>query len=385
MSKKVAFAYTFHDRDWHGGRNYFASLFSAIGMLNPQEFSFVFVMGRNTETSLPAEFPFLEIIRTPLLDRWTSGWLQRQVTLRAFNSDPRMAHFLRANGVDILSHSEQLGANPGIKTVTWLYDFQFLHLPEYWKRRHVNWAKQRYVAACRNCDALILSSHSALKDLETFAPWCTRPRHVLQFVSRPVDFNALTSRHELIAQYGLPASYFFLPNQFWSNKNHQLALDALKVLRGRGVDATIVCTGRTFDGRRPEYFSQLMKYCHSLGLNEQFRVLGVVPYRDTQALMAHARAVINPSRFEGWSTTVEEAKTMGKTLLLSDIPVHREQAPQLGRFFPTDDPGALANRIEEVLDEPSPSTSVRELETDYLERLRRFGVTYLEILRALRD
>lgn len=33
---------------------------------------------------------------------------------------------------------------------------------------------------------------------------------------------------------------------------------------------------------------------------------------------------VNPSFYEGWSTTVEEAKSIGVPLLLSDIPVHRE-------------------------------------------------------------
>ena len=71
-----------------------------------------------------------------------------------------------------------------------------------------------------------------------------------------------------------------------------------------------------------------------------FRPLGVVPYRDMLGLMRHAVAVINPSLFEGWSTSVEEAKSMGKAVVLSDIPVHREQAPGRGLFFDPRDPDA---------------------------------------------
>ncbi len=32
---------------------------------------------------------------------------------------------------------------------------------------------------------------------------------------------------------------------------------------------------------------------------------------------------------------------MGKQIVLSDIPVHREQAPDRGFFFPPEDPDAL--------------------------------------------
>ncbi len=36
-------------------------------------------------------------------------------------------------------------------------------------------------------------------------------------------------------------------------------------------------------------------------------------------------AVVQPSHFEGWSTLVEDAKTLGKPLFVSNLPVHREQ------------------------------------------------------------
>jgi glycosyltransferase involved in cell wall biosynthesis len=52
--------------------------------------------------------------------------------------------------------------------------------------------------------------------------------------------------------------------------------------------------------------------------------------------------VINPSLFEGWSTTVEEAKSMGKALILSDIPTHREQTPARGHYFAPHDSECLA-------------------------------------------
>jgi glycosyltransferase involved in cell wall biosynthesis len=72
---------------------------------------------------------------------------------------------------------------------------------------------------------------------------------------------------------------------------------------------------------------------------------------DMMSLMRHAVAVINPSKFEGWSTTVEEAKSMGKAVVLSDIAVHKEQAPHRAAFFPADDAEMLARKLAEVWDQ----------------------------------
>src|SRR5262249_34973779 len=153
--------------------------------IKPDDFEFVLITGLKTRTTLPDEFSELDVIRTAYLDRYHPLWWARQVTVHGFVRDPIFARFLRARSIDVLSHSMQLGPSPGLKTIEWLYDFQFMHLPEYWQRKHIRWAERRYRAACRNCDALIVSSHNALDDLGRFAPWSQTPSYVLHFVSNP--------------------------------------------------------------------------------------------------------------------------------------------------------------------------------------------------------
>ena len=65
----------------------------------------------------------------------------------------------------------------------------------------------------------------------------------------------------------------------------------------------------------------------------------MIPLDHVYALLRTSMALINPSRFEGWSTTVEEAKSFGVPMILSDIDVHREQTGGTARYFGVDDPG----------------------------------------------
>jgi glycosyltransferase involved in cell wall biosynthesis len=85
-----------------------------------------------------------------------------------------------------------------------------------------------------------------------------------------------------------------------------------------------------------------------LDVLDNFCPLGVVPAHDLAALTRYSSAIIDPSLFEGWSTTVEEAKSLGKHVVLSDIPVHREQNPVLATFFSPEDTNALPAILWEV-------------------------------------
>ena len=74
------------------------------------------------------------------------------------------------------------------------------------------------------------------------------------------------------------------------------------------------------------------------------RYIGIIPYDEVLALNAGSIAVINPSMFEGWSSSVEEAKTLGTQLILSKIDVHKEQAPH-AKFFDPDNASDLADAL----------------------------------------
>jgi hypothetical protein len=58
--------------------------------------------------------------------------------------------------------------------------------------------------------------------------------------------------------------------------------------------------------------------------------------------MTGTEFVLTPSLFEGWSTSVEEAKALEKQMILSDTPIHREQMTNNVIFIDPLDPKSLA-------------------------------------------
>jgi glycosyltransferase involved in cell wall biosynthesis len=184
--------------------------------------------------------------------------------------------------------------------------------------------------------------------------------------------------------YSFDGPYFLLPNQFWAHKNHRVVFSALQRLKRQNKSFLVLATGSPKDYRNPSFFSSLMQYAAECGVLSSFRVLGQIPFDHLGGLMRHATAFINPSRFEGWSTSVEEAKSMGKQIVLSDIPVHREQAPERGFFFPPENPDALAEALIAAynrFDRQQDAAMQDEARARFTERQREFGEAYQAIVK----
>jgi len=93
------------------------------------------------------------------------------------------------------------------------------------------------------------------------------------------------------------------------------------------------------------------------------------------ALLRVSAALINSSRFEGWSTTVEEAKSFGVPMILSDLDVHREQTAGMAMYFGTDDPTALADHLTRAAHDAGPCF-VRNLVPDLDRRVSMFAADF---------
>ena len=358
---RAGFVLNVTEQRWLGGQVYFMNLFGALSALPEHRVIPVALSG----SAVPADMggmPSLAQARLDCLKRGSLRWLARRLLRRFSVRDPLLESALLAAHIDLLSHSGHLGPKPRLPTLAWIPDFQHVHMPAFFSPAELGRRDSHLSSLCRYATRLVLSSRSAQNDLARFCPEALPKSRVLQFVADIRDPQRLPSRQALEQKYRFSGPYFFLPNQFWAHKNHRLVLDALAILRARHAHATVIATGTTRDDRNPGYFDELMQHARSVDVAGSFRVLGVIPRDDVMALMWHAQATINPSRFEGWSTTVEEAKSLGVKILVSDIEVHREQAPPGAAYFHPDDSEALANLMQKMQrdDDPEETRSLAE-------------------------
>ena len=323
------------------------------------------------------------MIQSRWIDPLTPRWVVRKVWQQAFASDPFLERFLRSHGIDVLSHSDFLGRGAALPAICWIGDFQHRELPQYFRKRDRLYRDRDFRMQCQHATRILLSSYDAQRALKSFEPSCVEKSRVLQFVAQPHLGGQTTELATLQERYGFTSPYFHVPNQFWAHKNHRLILDALAILKGRGQLVLVISTGATEDPRQPRHFEQMMAHARAIGVLGSFRTLGVIPYGDLVGLMVNAVALINPSRAEGWSTSVEEAKSLGKRIILSNLPVHLEQAPPDGIYVGPNDANGLADAMWRVWTTSEPDAArdrsaraARELPG----RVRAFAERYQEIV-----
>lgn len=379
--------------EYSGGLNYLKNLLYALSIVNDGSVQPYVFFSSDVPPDVEAQFSrYATVIRSRVLQRGSAPWFVHKVLYKAFGSMVMINTILKSHGISVLSHVWFVykGRSP-FPIIGWIPDFQYLHLPELFPGLDPDDETRQNRRIIAQSDIVILSSRDAFEDFMRIAPAEHRSRgRVLQFVSQPRNGAAVTavSASALEKKYGFEGKFFFLPNQFWAHKNHIVVLRAVSLLKERGIDVLVLCTGNVKDYRiaGSDYVDGLYAFIDAHGLSDHVKILGLIDYGDVLSLMKNSVAVLNPSRFEGWSSSVEEAKSMGKLVLLSRIGVHVEQNPANARYFEPDDAAELAELLARAWAAPVDS-SQDEAERNAREALRArtvaFGTAYLDLLRSL--
>lgn len=372
-------------KGWFGGWMYMCNLVRAMSLYGDSDIETVLFLGPDMAQD-PYTAPLRDLPRTRVVidpafaeDRVRGGAGRALLTGR----NVPVVDALAREGIDVmLTPAIYLGWRSGIADIAWFPDFQHRRLPHMFSRGA--WWKRDlgFRAQVRTSTAIMLSSGDAERDCHAFYPGSRGKTRIARFAV-PIDsWPDADSAWERLRGEGLPADYVFLPNQLWHHKNHELAIRAAALLAGRGSPRIILATGHGEDPRRPGHAAMLRSMVDEIGAARNFRFLGSVDHSLVKAMMVGATALLNPSRFEGWSTTVEEAKAVGTPMLLSDLPVHREQAPD-ATFFPPDDPDALATAIDrlESRSREDIAGAVAAAHAPAIERQRAFATAVSAIVR----
>jgi glycosyltransferase involved in cell wall biosynthesis/predicted O-methyltransferase YrrM len=351
---------------WTGGPNYLKNIALAIGTLPPSHrLRMVFFV-------LPEQIDHLG---------------QYQSILHLADDIRPFVPGVSMDDVDVLypfpAEDPGVSANPA--RAFWIPDFQHKYLPHFFSNEDIQWREKYFSYLACQKNAVILSSQSALNDFQKFfSPQC--PTYILRFVSSLDDKWIQMDTSSALKKFHINNKYIICCNQFWKHKDHLSLFKAINILKKKNIYINLVCTGSTEDHRDLNYFNSLKEYIEQNNLSQQIQILGLIDRTDQIQLLRASMAVVQPSLFEGWSTVVEDARMFGKTIIYSDIPVHKEQNPPYGISFQAGNPFALAQAIEANLGKLN-STIGTQRELDAIAKNRearvKFGLDISKIVNII--
>lgn len=354
MASKFTIGIQFNlDPGWMGGAYYLQNLLAALGTLDRALQPEVVII-----THEKSSYDFL---RQSGYDRMS------------YCTGDQVMQDRNHRGIDLL-FPYPLG-DSGLPTLAWIPDFQEKHLPYLFTVDEIAGRKREHESYFTR-EGLLLSSESALADYHRFYPGYSVPTFVVPFATflpeHLPDSRAVRQRH------GLPERYFFAPNQFWIHKNHIVVLAALRELKRRGIKPVVCFSGKEVDSRADGYAPFLRQKITEWELGDQIRFLGFMPREDQAVTIREAVAILQPSRFEGWSTVVEDAKALNQYVIASSLDVHREQLECNADFF---DPSDFM-RLADLLEQHWKTAPEREL-SDYRRNQREYGERLIGVFRAV--
>lgn len=366
--KNVGFILTEGLITWNGGINYYRNLITILN--ESKDYHPIIFTSTRLKDIMDKRFNDIEIYYCNFLTSGTMSSKLRNLGVM-IGYVPFVEKVLREKKVSIISHNSLFPLNKfsRVKNLMWIPDFQQQYLPYLFTRK--TRIKQTILNnICINrATKIVVSSYDAKKDLLKFYPRTSKKDIEIMQFSLPPRTEYENSSKELEEKYKLsPYSYFLVTNQFWKHKNHKVILEALSILKKQNKleNIKVIATGLMLDPRNEDYTNELKEIIREDNLENIFINVGNIPYPDVLLLQNYCMAVIQPSNFEGWNTSVEECKQIGKKIILSNIEVHKEQNPANVQYFDNKKPEELAGILAEV------NNSFRlELEMNYYKNAQK--------------
>jgi len=312
-------------------------------------------------------------------------FLQRKLMKRV---SPRVENTFINQNFDFVFPQPLSDCNGQCNSAAWIADFQYHFYPDWASADFTNAAYHEVSFIANHAHKVVLSSRAIEKDCHDIFP-VTKDRSFAVPFAVHIDADELKFADfgEIIDKYKIPREFMMVSNSFCPTKNHKTIFQAMQLLNKQGIKVNLVCTGNIVDQRNLHFANEILQMLTEYQVRDQVYLVGIIPRSDQISMYRMAKAVIQPSLNEGWSTSVEEAKCLGKELIASAIPVHQEQCSNSENLFRPLDARDLADKMGAIWKKTSGKTfpDIQEEKSafdQYQQLVREFGRQFLKMAES---
>lgn len=239
---------------------------------------------------------------------------------------------------------------PGTRITVLVHDTIPLDHPDWQREGTVAAFAAKFARVSRHADRVIATTRAAKADLQRHFATLERSPEI---VVAPLGHSpAIPDPHALPADLRFDPPVFLCLGTIEPRKNHALLLDVWDMLP-RGAAQLVICGSRGW--RCEEVFARL-----------DARPPGVIELSGLSdgavaAIMRRARALLFPSRAEGFGLPLVESAAAGLPVLCSDLPVCREVMGPAGIYLEPTNAYIWEQNVRAAIDTPPPTRAYQPL------------------------
>jgi glycosyltransferase involved in cell wall biosynthesis len=208
------------------------------------------------------------------------------------------------------------------------------------------WRERLFSGGLAQARRILVDSEEGKRNVLEHYPVDAARVSVLPYTFPAAAERTQPGRQALAGLVDLPSRYFLYPAQFWPHKNQYRVVEAVGMLKRRGIDVNVVLTGG-----EPENWG-VLEACRalaaSMGVSRQVLVPGYVSDEALAELYATAVGLVMPTFFGPTNIPYLEAFQLGCPVVASDLPGIREQVGEAALLVDPRDTRAIADAMEKL-------------------------------------
>ena len=380
---KIAFVINFNVVDWLGGYNVIKNLILSINSNKPENIQIV-VFIKETESEKYFRDLNVNIIKTNFFSNISfARRLYSKLQILFLGKSKFFENFFLKYKINVVSHYIPLGRKSEIKSFSWITDFQHLYYPQYFTFLERVFRTINIFYTALSSSKIILSSKASANDLKKIINFNLKKIFVHSFFFRNYNLKNIININRLKKKFHIKKNFFFLPNQYWFHKNHLLVLKSIIDLKKRyNLSINVISTGSMYAKNSKIYFQQVNDYVEEQGLKDNYKYIGIVSEKELWSLMYYSLAIINPSEFEGWNTSVMQAKALSKYNIVSNIKAHIEQKNSKSILFVNNNFISLSDAILKFLNTKKKNNYKKNKRINSIDFVN-YGKKYINLVKSI--
>lgn len=249
--------------------------------------------------------------------------------------------------IDIIHCPYQyLAQSKTAKSICTMHDVQELHFPQYFTPENRAYRATNYLKFINNADKIIVSYQHIKNDIIKYFHTAPDKITVCLLDMGNLWFDKYNADDiESLATLGIDNNFILYPANTWEHKNHQKLLEALLLLKQRGLNnIKLVCSGH----QTPYFESQLKPFINRHDLNNQINFVGVVNEKLLYSLYKTCLGVVVPTLYEAGSFPLMEAILLDVPVICSSVTSLPETIGDANFIFDPLDALYLSNKLEQL-------------------------------------